>query len=410
MNSLLTLSGDSRPAAEPVIGAASVALGAFGSISDEATQLALDFASALAALSGGEPARPSPAADAEVKAGGDELQADLRDLLQVLEQGLPAAQPMVAMPVEPEPADPADAAQVADMPAMDGLLQLLQPQLAAQVQSAPLVAEMAADAAVPSAQLPARNLPTNAQEPAPANLPAPPAAAAQAPAGPASAGDDAQLPAEIKVVVPTARAEPAFGATVQHTAKTDSDVAEGAAAIDGGSPATALSSPQPAPQIKTSAAVAHTVLHLPDTQPRQWQQPLMQALGDRLQLQIAARSEQAVIRLEPPLLGRVEIAIQHQAGDLQVRLSASHPEVTRQLQHISDGLRQELAQRQSGEVSVQVSQRALGDQGSQTDQQPGQRRQAEAEGEARKPGRALREDTEAQAPTFAQRLGGRSKE
>lgn len=407
MNSLLNLSGDPRPDVEPAIGAATAVLGAIGNITDEATQLALDFASALAALSGGEPTRPAPATCAEGRVGGDELQAEVRDLLQVLEQGLPAAQPMVDSPVESEPVEPADAAQVADMPAMDGLLQLLQPQLTAPVPSAPPVAKEAADTALPSAPLPARSIPTYLEEPAPTPVPALPA---QTKVGPASAGDEAQPPIKMKAVVPTARAEQAFGVTLQNTAKTDSDAGEGAAAIDGAGPTTALSSPAAVPQIKTPAAVAHTVLPLPDTQPRQWQQPLMQALGDRLQLQIAARSEQAVIRLDPPLLGRVEIAIQHQAGDLQVRLSASHPEVTRQLQHISDGLRQELAQRQTGEVTVQVSQRALSDQGGQTDQPQGQRRQAEAEGEARKPGRALSEDIEAQAPTFAQRLGGRSKE
>ncbi|MBV8036777.1 flagellar hook-length control protein FliK [Roseateles sp.] len=91
-------------------------------------------------------------------------------------------------------------------------------------------------------------------------------------------------------------------------------------------------------------------------EPTQWQQPLLQALGDRLQLQIAARSDQAVIRLEPPMLGQVEIAIRQQAGDLQVRIAASHDEVTRQIQQVGEQLRQSLVQRHSGDVSVQVLQ------------------------------------------------------
>ena len=60
------------------------------------------------------------------------------------------------------------------------------------------------------------------------------------------------------------------------------------------------------------------------------------------------------------------------------KLSASHGDVVRQLQAIGDGLRQELAQRQGGDVSVQVAQQqARGDadgrqrQGEQRQQQPG---------------------------------------
>nr|WP_316638532.1 flagellar hook-length control protein FliK [uncultured Roseateles sp.] len=421
MNTLLTLSGDSRPAAEPAIGAAT-AVGAVSPVADEATQLAQDFASALAALSGGELARSAPAAAAQSDPSGDQLQADLRDLLRALEQGMPAGQsmattPAVATPGEPEPTEQTDAAQETDMPAMDGLLQLLQPQLAAQMPNAPVAALTVADKALPSSRLPERGVAASATEWARGSLPAPPPAPVEPVAVPvalpAPVGDDTSMaavikPTDVRPAATVARAEPAFGTAVLQLAKTDSDAGDGLAAIDGSGPVAALSGPSAQPQIKTPAPLAPTVLHLPDAQPRQWQQPLMQALGDRLQLQIAARSEQAVIRLEPPLLGRVEISIQHQAGDLQVRLSASHPEVTRQLQHISDGLRQDLAQRQSGEVSVQVSQRALSDQGGQTDQQ--QRRQAEADGEARKPGRALSEDIEAQSLTFAQRLGGRSKE
>lgn len=136
-------------------------------------------------------------------------------------------------------------------------------------------------------------------------------------------------------------------------------------------------------------------------EPRQWQQPLMQTLGDRLQLEISARSEQAVIRLDPPLLGRVEIAIRHQAGDLQVRIAASHGEVARQIQQVSDQLRQDLVQRHSGEVSVQISQGGLreGD-ARQAFREGGQQQQAQQEQQAeqqRRPGRGLADEAQSQA-------------
>lgn len=86
-----------------------------------------------------------------------------------------------------------------------------------------------------------------------------------------------------------------------------------------------------------------------------WQQPLMQALGDRLQVQIAQRSDSARLHLEPPQLGRIEIDIRQQGGALQVQLTASNDEVRQQLRQIAEPLRHELVQRHAGEVSVQVA-------------------------------------------------------
>lgn len=143
-------------------------------------------------------------------------------------------------------------------------------------------------------------------------------------------------------------------------------------------------------------------------EPTQWQQPLLQALGDRLQLQIAARSEQAVIKLDPPMLGQVEIAIRQQAGELQVRMSASHGEVARQLHQVSDSLRQDLVQRHSGEVTVQVTQTARGGDdarqaGRDAQQQPSQQQAQDQRDQQRRPGRALHED-EAASRAFASSL------
>lgn len=129
--------------------------------------------------------------------------------------------------------------------------------------------------------------------------------------------------------------------------------------------------------------------------PEQWQQPLRAALGDRLQLQLQRNSEQAVIRLEPPNMGTVEISIRHSGGALQVNLSASNSEVLRQLNNIGDNVRQDLSQRQLGDVAVTVSSsagRGLADGGSG--------RQPEREQQERTPGRALSDGADTNS-TFA---------
>lgn len=106
----------------------------------------------------------------------------------------------------------------------------------------------------------------------------------------------------------------------------------------------------------TSADVAHVPLTGTS---------LVQSLGERLQVQIARGSENAVIRLDPPAMGSIEITIRHEAGAVQVHLSASNSDVLNQLQGIGDALRQDLVQRHQGTVSVQVSEDPRGGQGRQ---------------------------------------------
>jgi len=123
---------------------------------------------------------------------------------------------------------------------------------------------------------------------------------------------------------------------------------------DVGAPPMSIIATQPAerdllPAVKLSPAT-----------PAQWRQPLAEALGDCLQLSLQRGNDQAVIRLDPPQLGRIDIAIRHEAGSLQVQLSATHSEVVRQLHAIGDSLRQDLGQRAYGDVSVVVSDAAMG--------------------------------------------------
>lgn len=144
--------------------------------------------------------------------------------------------------------------------------------------------------------------------------------------------------------------------------------------------------------------------------PAAWRQSLHEALGDRLNLQLGKNAEQAVIRLEPPMLGRVEISIRHAAGSLEVNITATHSEVLRQLNTVSDNLRNDLAGRQYVDVSVNVSQAPR----AQAAAQPGAGFGADAQGRGRQqgqdqderaPGAAL---AEANQSTTAFSLGGRA--
>lgn len=125
---------------------------------------------------------------------------------------------------------------------------------------------------------------------------------------------------------------------------------------------------QAGPTTATAPAAGHAFVlegdsvRLPAGEPDLWQRPLAQALGDRLQVQASQGIEQARIRLEPPALGRIEILLRQEGGQLQVQLSASHHDVVRQLQAMGEGLRQELTHKQGAQVTVQVFEdRALAD-------------------------------------------------
>jgi len=111
------------------------------------------------------------------------------------------------------------------------------------------------------------------------------------------------------------------------------------------------------------------------------EQPLAALLGERLHYQISRRTQHAVLRLDPPSMGSIEILIRNEGGALHVHLRASHAEVARQLQGIGDSLRQDLAQRQQGEVSVQI------DDG--TRDPDGRQRQRHGQAGQHAPGRAL---------------------
>ena len=126
------------------------------------------------------------------------------------------------------------------------------------------------------------------------------------------------------------------------------------------------------------------VVRLDPARTELWQRPLAHALGERVQWQSAQGIDQARIRLDPPALGRIEIVVRQEGAQLQVQLTASSPEVARQLQHMGEGLRQELGQRQGQGVQVQVH-----DGGAQADAR-GQQRQGQSGRDEAEPGQALR--------------------
>lgn len=152
-----------------------------------------------------------------------------------------------------------------------------------------------------------------------------------------------------------------------------------------------------------STNASGTTLNLPATAPTQWREPLLNALGERVQWQLQRGQEQAVIRLEPPNLGRVEIHIRHEAGGLQVHLNATHRDVVQQLQGVSDQLRSELSLRHAGDVAV-----AVADQGRDADAR--QRGRGQGGDQAQDPGRALSEGESTSQQRSAFTLAGSTLE
>ncbi|MGB9110331.1 MAG: flagellar hook-length control protein FliK, partial [Telluria sp.] len=125
--------------------------------------------------------------------------------------------------------------------------------------------------------------------------------------------------------------------------------------------------------------------------PTAWRQSLQEALGDRMNVQVGKGIEQAVIRLEPPQMGRIDIAIRHVAGTLEVNISATNGEVLRQLQNVSNDLRSDLSQRQFTDVAVTVTPAPKNGAAPFGDPQQGRGRQQERDQEDQQPGRALAE-------------------
>ena len=324
--------------------------------------------------------------------------------------GTDAALPDAALP-DAAPVDAAAKEQAAE--AGNGTL------LAAMAMPLmPSMMMMAMPAALPAAVRFAAGAPEQGKRSAD---PAPVAAAAAAAAG-------VELP--LAIAAPTAAAQvlPAQANTAAPQLARAGAALQAAPAAAATQPAAAAqpreaahAEAQAAPSNGTSAGFGMTAPSAPAAAPRDgapltlagpptaWRQSLQEALGERLNIQLTKNAEQAVIRLEPPMLGRVEISIRHIAGSLEVNITATHSEVLRQLNSVSDNLRSDLAGRQYTDVSVNVSQaapraQAAAQHGAGADPQ-GRGRQQGQDQDERAPGSAL---ADAHQPNTAFSLSARA--
>ncbi|PHV50342.1 hypothetical protein CSQ91_03935 [Janthinobacterium sp. BJB301] len=328
----------------------------------------------------------------------------------------PSALPLFAQVLDVTGGESADAGTPAPAPVKDGdsdsQVDSGLPAMAAPVIGLPVTMLPPTDAAAAEARAAAQ-----AQTPAQANVaqanpalnislhPAAITLTAQGTALPA--GRDTREPLAAAIPASAAKgsapAQP-FESLLQQAAPASAVAAP--AARDGERSA---ATPAPAaPNLGLTGAIGNTATAAPagDTiklngPAQQWQEPLREALGERLQTQIGRNSEHATIRLDPPMLGRIEISIRHTAGALQVNVTASNSEVLRQLQGIGENMRSDLAQRQYTEVAVNISAtprspaaQAFAEGDARGQRQPG-RQQDDAE-----PGRALSDGSTA-STTYA---------
>jgi flagellar hook-length control protein FliK len=311
--------------------------------------------------------------------------------------------------VDAAPADAPEAPQAADMP---GMAMLMMPPPAAQAPvhpgyavaepeanttaAAPPAAAAAAAAAVAVSAPLAAVVPDSAPA-APDAAPAPACAAGFAPAGAIALPTATITPVRTEQPVPVPAAKPGAEALPDKAARTAESPARSFAADAGAWAVAAPLAPAAAPAVAAAVPLAGA--------PQQWQQTLRDALGERLQTQVGRNSEQAVIRLDPPQLGRIEISIRHSAGALQVTLSATHGEVLRQLHTIGDSVRQQLSQQAFTDVALVVTAVPARSGAAQSfadggDRQRGSEQQRQPQRDDAQPGRALSEAGQP-AATFA---------
>lgn len=133
--------------------------------------------------------------------------------------------------------------------------------------------------------------------------------------------------------------------------------------------------------------------------PPSWMNNLQKVIGEQLQMQLHDGVRHAVIRLDPPHMGTLQIVIKDNPGAMQVHLIASHDEVFKQLNTLVDTMREELSQRQSGEAQVIVrhanAQANWGEPGSGNKHKQAQQKQ---------PSHSLREASAEEVDAFASEL------
>ena len=88
------------------------------------------------------------------------------------------------------------------------------------------------------------------------------------------------------------------------------------------------------------------------TNTNEWGQRLLNVLSDKVSLQIGQQIQRAQIRLDPPQLGSIEIAISVEGDKTTVHLVAANAQIREAMQQTLDQLRHSLSQ--AGDVTVEV--------------------------------------------------------
>lgn len=189
-----------------------------------------------------------------------------------------------------------------------------------------------------------------------ARLPARPAAAVGVAGEPApSSQKEAVTPASAeRPVAAVPLAMPMEGATASATALEPAALSAAAPSgvLAGQSAEAALPSVGAAPAGQAPVLERQLRLQAPEAK---WGEQMLGALRDSVELQLQQKVQSATIRLDPPELGSLEILLSHEAGRLNVQISAAQGDVARLLQQTSERLRQELVGQNFLQVSVQVS-------------------------------------------------------
>ncbi len=150
----------------------------------------------------------------------------------------------------------------------------------------------------------------------------------------------------------TVAPQPAFGARVtgrQPRSENNHGTARGVAALN----AIAASSPAMALAKASEAHAPAPVLALADSE--EWGEKLSGLLKEQIHFQLNQQQQISTIRLDPPNLGKLEIAVLLEAGKLNVHITASQPAVLHSLRAISEELRQHLTEQHFDRVQVDVS-------------------------------------------------------
>ena len=280
-----------------------------------------------------------------------------------------------------DPAEAADEALAAEVAAPGALLAAMTPPVAPAALPAMM---MAMPGARPGA--------TDASDPVDVAAATDAAPVANAPARSANDIPTLALPAAARADAVVAQAQPPATASAHTTpgapaapavVQAEGDGPEAAPTATATATATTTAAAGGASQPATVRGADSLTLAGP---PSAWRQNLHEALGDRLQLQLGRGIEQATIRLEPPMLGRIDISVRHSGGNLEVHIAASNSDVLRQLNTVSDSLRNDLAGRQYSNVAVSVSETPRAQASAQAGQQHTGQPGADAQGRGRQQG------------------------